>query len=144
MVRTQVKGGARINTREGDGRGLSPNREEEDRNRWWLRSSNSWMLLAPLFFELDALTNRTTLRKNKYKTRQKKSRHEQKKKKKREKAYRFSQSRMISLLPLHPSMTASSPVGRTHRGDGGVHGGGLDVCHVPPKGDGFARGDSEE
>jgi len=122
-------------------RGLSPNREEEDWNRWWLRSSDSWMLLAPLFFELDALINRTTLRKTNIRH-GRRNPDTNKKKKEREKAYRFSQSRMISLLPLHPSMTASSPVGRTHRGDGGVHGGGLDVCHVPPKGDGFARGDS--
>jgi hypothetical protein len=50
--------------REGDGEGDSPpivkESEDDDGNRWWLRSSDSLILMlpAPLFFELDALINR--------------------------------------------------------------------------------------
>jgi hypothetical protein len=56
-----------MNPREGDGEGDSPptDRESEDDegNHWWLRSSDSLMLPAPLFFELGALINRMTLKK---------------------------------------------------------------------------------
>ena len=38
--------------------------EDEDRNRWSFRSSNSLKLPAPCFFELDALINRVSLKKS--------------------------------------------------------------------------------
>jgi hypothetical protein len=76
-VRLRIQRGARINVREGDGDGDSPpidrESEDDDGNRWWLRSRDSRMLPAPLFFELDALINRVTL-KTEYKTRLKKER----------------------------------------------------------------------
>jgi hypothetical protein len=47
-------------------------REDNDGNRWWLRRSDSLMLPAPLFFELDTLINWVTLKeKTEYKTRRK-------------------------------------------------------------------------
>jgi len=55
-----------MNAREGGGEGSSPptdkESEEEDRNHGWMRSSDSRMLPAPLFFELDGLINQVTLR----------------------------------------------------------------------------------
>ena len=38
-------------------------KESEEGNRWWLRSSDSLILPAPLFFELDAFLNRVILKK---------------------------------------------------------------------------------
>jgi hypothetical protein len=71
MVRLGYKVGCN-DARGGDGDGDSPpidkESEDEDGNRWWLRSSVSVMLHAPLFFELDALINRVTLKKKKKKT----------------------------------------------------------------------------
>jgi hypothetical protein len=64
-----------MDTREGGGEGDSPptdrESEDDDGNRWWFRSSDSLILPAPLFFELDALINRVTL-KTEYKTPKKK------------------------------------------------------------------------
>ena len=66
-VRLRLRGGFRVNTREGDGKGDSPpidkESEDDEGNRWWLRSNDSLILPAPLFFELDALINRVTLKK---------------------------------------------------------------------------------
>jgi hypothetical protein len=88
------------NAREGDGDGESPpvdrESEDEDGNRWWLRSSDSLILPAPLFFELDALINRVTLKEKKYKTRKKmrKTTHT---------THRISWSRMILPTPSSAS-----------------------------------------
>ena len=106
------------------------------------------MLPAPLFFELDTLINRVTLRKNEYKTRQ----TEKKKKERKTKAYRnwhgitySSASSNNRIISLHRLSGAQNTCSRYHNiAETEVSGGGKDVCHVPLKGDGFARDDLEE
>ena len=70
-----------MNAREGDGKGSPADKENEDddRSHWWSRRSGSLILPAQLFFELDALINRVTLKK--YRTRRKKKKKKKKKKK---------------------------------------------------------------
>lgn len=62
-----------MNAREGDGDGNSPATEkqskDDDGNRWWLGNSDSVILPAPFFFELDTLINWVTLKKKKKKNR---------------------------------------------------------------------------
>jgi hypothetical protein len=70
-------------------------REDEDGNRWWLRSSDSLMLPAPLFFELDALINRVTLKKKK--------KNIKARKKKRNTAQRTKTSRSRMIFPTSSS-----------------------------------------
>ena len=69
-----------MNAREGDGDANSPatdkQSKDDDGNRWWLGSSDSVILPAPFFSELDTLINWVTLKKKiiEYKTRRKKER----------------------------------------------------------------------
>ena len=88
---TWVKGGARMNPRDAMVRVTHPptdkESKDEDRNRWSFRSSDSLKLPAPGFFELDALINRVSLKKNNNNIR-----HE---KRERPTTHRISRSSMI-------------------------------------------------
>jgi hypothetical protein len=94
---------------EGDSPATDKESEDDDGNRWWSRSRDSRMLLAPFFYELEAFINWITLKKADHKTRKKRER-------KTETTHRICQSRMIfrtsssaSFSDLIVSLHSSTP-----------------------------------